>query len=248
MRVVNLKHNQPYTVYIGRPRYGQPPNPLANQFSHLPKSLAKYQTITREESIERFREYARQTPIVLAAIERLKETDVLGCWCAPLACHGDVIIELWKEMKEDQMAKNKMKQLVASVDAVATINKETAVEATGKSSPIVFADLPLISKLPQPLMNRAKELLEELDSIKQINKMNEEREKELEGELEGIQKENGLMGLRWGSWCFAWRMMEGRKTLSVEKLVENGVSAAVIEKCRVKGKDFAKREFRNIND
>lgn len=154
------------------------------------------------------------------------------------------------------MAKNKMKELVDAVHAVKTahiLNDVVSVASTsnevttvGKTTPIVFADLPLISKLPRPLMDRAKDLLEELDSIKQINKMNEEREKELEEELEGIQKENGLVGLKWGPMCFAWRMVEGRKTLSVEKLVENGVSAEVIERCRVKGKDFAKREFRNL--
>lgn len=160
------------------------------------------------------------------------------------------------------MAKNKMKELVDAVHAVETAHiLKDAVDApnvltvpgitnemlsVGKSAPIVFADLPLISKLPRPVMDRAKELLEELDSIKQINKMNEEREKELEEELEGIQRENELVGLRWGPMCFVWRIMAGRKTLSAEKLIENGVSAEVIERSKVTGNNYARREFRNL--
>ena len=24
----------------------------------------------------------------------------LGCWCAPLSCHGDVLVKLWKQANE----------------------------------------------------------------------------------------------------------------------------------------------------
>lgn len=151
------------------------------------------------------------------------------------------------------MAKNKMQQFASAVDEVRSPAKPESIEekasvpaAIGKTPSIVFADLPLISKLPPAEMSRAQSLLEELDSIKQINQMNKEREDEVEAELEEIQKGAGLLGLRWGPWAFAWRMMEGRKTLSVEKLVEEGVSAEVIERCKVQGSRFAKREFRNL--
>ena len=151
------------------------------------------------------------------------------------------------------MAKNKMQQFISAVDEVRSPAKPKPIEekvevpaTTGKTPSIVFADLPLISKLPPAEMSRAKSLLEELDSIKQINAMNKEREDEVESELEEIQKGAGLLGLRWGHWAFAWRVMEWRKTLSVEKLVEAGVSAEVIERCKVQGSRFAKREFRNL--
>jgi len=53
-------------------------------------------TCTREQSIERFRkdfneqilkdEKFKQDVLALAGL-------TLGCWCAPRACHGDVIVE-----------------------------------------------------------------------------------------------------------------------------------------------------------
>lgn len=143
------------------------------------------------------------------------------------------------------MAKNKMKELVNAVDttrAITTVNKETAVAE--KKDSVKFADLPLISVLDQPVMNRAKDLLEELDAIQQLKVMNGEREKELEEELERIQRDYDLPGLRYGRLAFRWQMMDGRKTLSAEKLIECGVSAEIIERCKVAGKDFAKRELK----
>ena len=46
-------------------------------------------TFTREESIRCYEEYfvAKLKP----KISRLATANRLGCWCKPLACHGDVI-------------------------------------------------------------------------------------------------------------------------------------------------------------
>lgn len=33
------------------------------------------------------------------SIQGLPPDAVLGCWCKPKACHGDVIIKLWKELQ-----------------------------------------------------------------------------------------------------------------------------------------------------
>ena len=50
---------------------------------------------TREMVIERFRAYLRERPSLVLAIRRELSGDVwLGCWCAPLPCHCDVIGEV----------------------------------------------------------------------------------------------------------------------------------------------------------
>lgn len=83
MTVVHCKR-APYTVYIGRPsRFGNP--------FHVSRQLS------RAAAIARFEAYARETPALLAAIRALPADAVLGCWCAPLPCHGDVIVTLWNE-------------------------------------------------------------------------------------------------------------------------------------------------------
>jgi hypothetical protein len=84
MRVVHCKRDK-FTHYIGRP------SPLGNPFPVEPYG--------RTKAIELFEEHARKDGLVLAAIKALPEDAVLGCWCAPEACHGDVIIKLWCEMK-----------------------------------------------------------------------------------------------------------------------------------------------------
>ena len=64
-----------------------------NPYSHLAVSAAKYRTATREESLVKYREYILSRPDLLARLGELKGR-TLGCWCKPLACHGDVLVEL----------------------------------------------------------------------------------------------------------------------------------------------------------
>ena len=91
MRVVHIREH--HTIYIGRPSiYGNP-------FSHKAGTLAKFRVNTREEAISNFEQYARTNDSLLKAIRELKETDVLGCFCKPLSCHGDVIVKIWKERR-----------------------------------------------------------------------------------------------------------------------------------------------------
>jgi hypothetical protein len=84
MKVVNL-HKEPYTVYIGRgSEYGNP------------FKIGK--DGTREEVIKKYEEYARKTPHLMAFIGMLHETDILGCFCKPQNCHGEIIIKIWEEL------------------------------------------------------------------------------------------------------------------------------------------------------
>jgi hypothetical protein len=80
-RVVNI-YREEYDVYIGRPGKGQK-GKWGNPFSEG----------TREENIAAFREWIIQQPELLADLRELKGKR-LGCFCAPKACHGDVLVEL----------------------------------------------------------------------------------------------------------------------------------------------------------
>lgn len=73
-KVVHCK-KEPYDVYIGRPSKWQNPYKIGKDG-------------TREEVIEKFVENI--LPILLPNIWELKGK-VLGCWCKPKACHGDIL-------------------------------------------------------------------------------------------------------------------------------------------------------------
>ncbi len=84
--VVHCKQ-APFDVYIGRPsKWGNP-------FSHRPGTLAKYRVKDRAEAIEKYRKWVTAQPELMSALSEL-QNKVLGCWCSPQACHGDVLVEL----------------------------------------------------------------------------------------------------------------------------------------------------------
>ena len=78
-RVVNRRF-RPYDIYIGRPSIWGNPFVLDKDGS-------------REEVIEKYREWIQQQPELMAALPKLRGK-VLGCWCKPQSCHGDVLVEL----------------------------------------------------------------------------------------------------------------------------------------------------------
>lgn len=83
MKVTNMKGKG---KYIGRPSVLGNPFMIGRDGS-------------RDEVIVKFEAYARGNERVLAEIKKLQEHDVLRCYCSPLACHGDVIVKIWKEMQ-----------------------------------------------------------------------------------------------------------------------------------------------------
>ena len=50
----------------------------------------------REQVIERYERWLLERPALSAALAELCGK-VLGCWCAPRACHGDVLVRLANE-------------------------------------------------------------------------------------------------------------------------------------------------------
>jgi hypothetical protein len=88
-----------YDVYIGR---GQG-SIFGNPFTHKEGTQAAVVVGSRAEAVQAFRDWLasaaceeiepERRQAILDAIPTLKGK-VLGCWCAPLACHGDVLAEL----------------------------------------------------------------------------------------------------------------------------------------------------------
>jgi hypothetical protein len=88
-RVVHCKR-EPYDVYIGRPsKWG---NPL----SHLP-GKGDVQVATREEAVAGYELWLQERPDLVAAAKVELRGKVLGCWCSPKACHGDVLARVADE-------------------------------------------------------------------------------------------------------------------------------------------------------
>lgn len=54
---------------------------------------------TRDEVIDKYEKYIRSNPVLLAELPKL-EGEVLGCYCKPKRCHGDVLIKLLKERRK----------------------------------------------------------------------------------------------------------------------------------------------------
>ena len=83
MKVVN-KYKEKYTHYIGRRSvFGNP--------------FVIDEDGTRAEVIEKYEEYARGNLKLRGVIRDLPESAVLGCFCKPKKCHGDVILKIWEE-------------------------------------------------------------------------------------------------------------------------------------------------------
>jgi hypothetical protein len=78
----------PDDVYVGRPtKWGNP-------FTHLTNSSqAQYIVESREEAIEAYKEWLLGQPELLEQIKDLRGKNLV-CWCAPKACHAEILLEL----------------------------------------------------------------------------------------------------------------------------------------------------------
>lgn len=93
LKVVHCKKEK-FDIYIGRGgKWGNP-------FSHLEDTIAEFKVSSREEAISKYREWIKTQPDLLKAIPELRNKR-LGCWCNPLPCHGDILVELVKEYDQN---------------------------------------------------------------------------------------------------------------------------------------------------
>jgi hypothetical protein len=98
-KVVHIK-KEPYDVYIGR-GYG---SKWGNPFTHIAdkKTAAQYIVASREEDVQKYREWILEGEgkWLLDHLHEL-EGKTLGCWCAPKLCHGNALIEIINERKQN---------------------------------------------------------------------------------------------------------------------------------------------------
>ena len=85
-RTVNCRREK-YDVYIGRPsKWGNP--------------FSIGRDGTRQDVIEKYKKWIQIQPGLLNSIEELRGKR-LGCFCTPLPCHGQVLIDLLNEKTEN---------------------------------------------------------------------------------------------------------------------------------------------------
>lgn len=97
----------PKHVYIGRNMSfyvkGANQSKWANPFS-----VKKY---GREKCLQLYREHIINHPKLISELNEL-EGKILGCWCTPEGCHGDVLVDLIKETNRKSQVKTlKFKKL-----------------------------------------------------------------------------------------------------------------------------------------
>lgn len=80
MRVVNI-YKEPYDVYIGRP------SNWGNPFVIGPDG-------TREDVVRKYEEWIKTQPDLIEKAKIELTGKILGCYCKPLSCHGDVLVKL----------------------------------------------------------------------------------------------------------------------------------------------------------
>jgi len=90
MKVVHCK-KEPFDVYIGRPsKWG---NPFIIGVDG-----------TRKEVIEKYLEWAPKQKYLMDSLHEL-DGKILGGWCKPLSCHGDILIKLIEDKKKKEILK-----------------------------------------------------------------------------------------------------------------------------------------------
>ena len=83
MKVLN-KRESADGVYIGRPsKFGNP--------------FVIGHNITRADAIAMYEKWLRSQPALIEAAKRELRGKSLVCWCAPLPCHGDVLMRIANE-------------------------------------------------------------------------------------------------------------------------------------------------------
>ncbi len=139
--VVHCKKEK-YDIYIGRPH---PTIPGAGE--HLwgnPFIIGK--DGTRGQVIEKYREWLLEQPSLVEKAKKELKGKVLGCWCAPQSCHGDVLAEIVndpRKEREDADEEEMMDELGDKIDKKTedkARSKRRTLE-TREVSKILFAEV-----------------------------------------------------------------------------------------------------------
>jgi hypothetical protein len=76
-KVVHCKKDK-FDVYIGRPSSWGNPFKIGRDGD-------------RAEVLEKYRTWLRNQPVLLERARTELKDKILGCWCKPATCHGDVL-------------------------------------------------------------------------------------------------------------------------------------------------------------
>ena len=102
-KVVHVMRDE-FDVYIGRP-HSKVPDDIQGSDGKWGNPFTIGVDGTREEVIEKYREYLHSRDDLMADIEDLRGK-VMGCWCKPKSCHGDVLVEviesIWGEDNDEE--------------------------------------------------------------------------------------------------------------------------------------------------
>lgn len=122
-KIVHCKRSF-FDVYIGRPsKWGNP--------------FAIGKDGTREEVIEKYKEWIISNPELLAQLPEL-DGKTLGCWCYPQKCHGEVLLELLEKTKTMSNEKQKPIGFLRNKTSKKGINFLTgSIEVNGEKIPLV---------------------------------------------------------------------------------------------------------------
>jgi hypothetical protein len=90
---------QPFDIYIGRPTRVR--LSVAVPWHDMKWGNPFIINIhgSRLEVVAKYRIWLPEQEELMAALPELKDK-VLGCWCAPFPCHGDVLAELVNQLYE----------------------------------------------------------------------------------------------------------------------------------------------------
>jgi hypothetical protein len=101
IRVANKRTWKGEGHYVGRP------TALGNPFSHLAGTLAKFKVASRDEAVDRYREWLEErlgsdNPETRMFVSLLEEYERCGeltlvCFCVPERCHAEIIKEFIEE-------------------------------------------------------------------------------------------------------------------------------------------------------
>lgn len=110
--IYNMRHKgvPADAVYVGRPK-GRSTEHFGNPFSHLINgSKAVAIVLTRKDAVEAFEWWLKgeiyqdvepaRRKWILANLHTLTGKDLV-CWCAPLACHAEVLERMANGAKEE---------------------------------------------------------------------------------------------------------------------------------------------------
>ena len=90
-KVVNILH-EPCEIFIGRPsKWGNP--------------FIIGKDGTREEVINKYRKYITDSKELMNDLQELKGK-ILGCYCKPKSCHGDILVELLEKHSFNKLREN----------------------------------------------------------------------------------------------------------------------------------------------